>query len=388
MQTTNHILMIRPVDFKFNEQTAANNKFQVASETQDVQLQALKEFDGFVKLLRQNDVDVTVVDDTLQPETPDSIFPNNWVSFHEDGSVYLYPMFSENRRLERRKEILEGLKTRFELNHVSDLSFYEMQYAFLEGTGSMVLDRTNKIAYACLSVRTDEEVLNNFCMLSGYEPVVFQAVDSDNFPIYHTNVMMCIGDRFAVVCLDSIRDAEERLQVSISLKGSGKEIIEISLEQMNKFAGNMLQVSNTAGESLLVMSEQAYLSLNPEQIETLKRYSRIIYAPLYTIEKNGGGKALPTPFWQIPSGLTKMRRSHAAQNHRHIDVRAPGDMLACRCTPVKQDGQQILSVDALHILNELLENLFHCVASGDWTHRKVPATRPCGRSRMDASEEP
>lgn len=291
MQTTNHILMIRPVDFKFNEQTAANNKFQVASETQDVQAQALKEFDDFVEQLRQNDVDVTVIDDTFQPETPDSIFPNNWVSFHEDGSVYLYPMFSENRRLERRKEILEGLKTRFELNHVSDLSFYEMQYAFLEGTGSMVLDRTNKIAYACLSVRTDEEVLNNFCMLTGYEPVIFQAVDSNNFPIYHTNVMMCIGDRFAVVCLDSIRDAEERLQVSISLKGDGKEIIEISLEQMNKFAGNMLQVSNTAGESLLVMSEQAYLSLNPEQVETLERYSRIIYASLYTIEKNGGGSA-------------------------------------------------------------------------------------------------
>ncbi|SDF65219.1 hypothetical protein SAMN05421827_10198 [Pedobacter terrae] len=283
--------MIRPIDFKFNEQTAANNKFQVASETQDVQAQALKEFDGFVDLLRQNDVDVTVVDDTLQPETPDSIFPNNWVSFHDDGSVYLYPMFSENRRLERRKEILEGLKTRFELSHISDLSFYEMQYAFLEGTGSMVLDRTNKIAYACLSVRTDEEVLNNFCMLSGYKPVVFQAVDSDNFPIYHTNVMMCIGDRFAVVCLDSISDAEERLQVNISLKGSGKEIIEISLEQMNKFAGNMLQVSNTAGESLLVMSEQGYLSLNSEQVEALEQYSRIIYAPLYTIEKNGGGSA-------------------------------------------------------------------------------------------------
>ncbi|WP_145855172.1 citrulline utilization hydrolase CtlX [Pedobacter suwonensis] len=291
MQTTNHILMIRPVDFKFNEQTAGNNKFQVASTEIDVQTEALKEFDGFVELLRKNDVDVTVVDDTLQPETPDSIFPNNWVSFHEDGSVYLYPMFSENRRLERRKEILESLKTRFEVNHVSDLSFYEMQYAFLEGTGSMVLDRTNKIAYACLSVRTDEEVLNNFCMLIGYEPVVFQAVDGDNFPIYHTNVMMCIGDRFAVICLDSIRNAEERMQVSISLKGSGKEIIEISLEQLNKFAGNMLQVSNAAGESLLVMSEQAYLSLNDEQINALEQYSRIIYAPLYTIEKNGGGSA-------------------------------------------------------------------------------------------------
>jgi hypothetical protein len=291
MQTTNHILMIRPVDFKFNEQTAGNNMFQIASSDSDVQTQALKEFDGFVDLLRKNDVDVTVVDDTLQPETPDSIFPNNWVSFHEDGSVYLYPMFSENRRLERRGDILDGLKENFEVNHISDLSFYEQQYAFLEGTGSMVLDRTNKIAYACLSVRTDEEVLNNFCMLTGYQAVPFQAVDGSNFPIYHTNVMMCIGDRFAVICLDSIRNPEEKLNVSISLKSSGKEIIEISLEQMNKFAGNMLQVANAAGESLLVMSEQAYLSLNAEQITALEQYSRIIYAPLYTIEKNGGGSA-------------------------------------------------------------------------------------------------
>lgn len=291
MQTTNHILMIRPVDFKFNEQTAGNNKFQIASTETNVQTEALKEFDAFVDLLRKNNVDVTVVDDTLQPETPDSIFPNNWVSFHEDGSVYLYPMFSENRRLERRKEILDGLKENFEVNHVNDLSFYEQQHAFLEGTGSMVLDRTNKIAYACLSVRTDEEVLNNFCMLTGYEPMAFQAVDGSNFPIYHTNVMMCIGDRFAVICLDSIKDPEEKLKVTISLKGSGKEIIEISLEQMNKFAGNMLQVTNADGESLLVMSEQAFLSLTAEQIVALEQYSRIIYAPLYTIEKNGGGSA-------------------------------------------------------------------------------------------------
>ncbi|MBE5319501.1 amidinotransferase [Pedobacter sp. MR2016-19] len=291
MQTTNHILMIRPVDFKFNEQTAGNNKFQVASTESDVQKAALKEFDAFVTLLQQNGVDVTVIDDTLEPETPDSIFPNNWVSFHDDGSVYLYPMFSENRRLERRNEILEGLKNHFEVNHISDLSFYEQQHAFLEGTGSMVLDRTNKIVYACLSVRTDEEVLNNFCMLTGYEPVAFQAVDGSNFPIYHTNVMMCIGDRFAVICLDSIKDTDERLNVTISLKGTGKEIIEISLEQMNRFAGNMLQVNNTEDESLLVMSEQAYLSLTAEQIAALEQYSRIIYAPLYTIEKNGGGSA-------------------------------------------------------------------------------------------------
>jgi len=291
MQTTSHILMIRPVNFKFNEQTAGNNKFQVASAETNVQEQALKEFDGFVLMLRQNGVDITVVDDTIQPETPDSIFPNNWVSFHEDGSVFLYPMFSENRRQERRKEILEGLKNRFEVSHVSDISFYEQQHAFLEGTGSMVLDRVNKIAYACLSVRTDEEVLNNFCMLTGYEPVTFQAVDATNFPIYHTNVMMCIGDRFAVVCLDSIKDPEERLNVTISLNGVGKEIIEISLEQMKKFAGNMLQTTNAEDESLLVMSEQAYLSLNAEQIAKLEKYSRIIYSPIYTIEKNGGGSA-------------------------------------------------------------------------------------------------
>lgn len=283
--------MIRPVDFKFNEQTAGNNKFQVASGQSDVQSLALNEFDGFVDLLRKNDVDVTVVDDTLQPETPDSIFPNNWVSFHDDGSVYLYPMFSENRRLERRKEILDGLKEKFEVNHVSDLSFYETQYAFLEGTGSMVLDRVNKIAYACLSVRTDQEVLDNFCLLTGYESVSFQAVDSTNFPIYHTNVMMCIGDQFAVICLDAIPNQEERLAVTLSLNSTGKQIIEITLDQMNHFAGNMLQVANQSGESLLVMSEQAYLSLTADQLNILEKYARMVYAPLYTIEKNGGGSA-------------------------------------------------------------------------------------------------
>lgn len=283
--------MIRPVDFKFNEQTAANNKFQVASTESDTQTQALKEFDGFVEILRKNGIDVTVVDDTLQPETPDSIFPNNWVSFHDDGSIYLYPMFSDNRRLERRKDILEGLSEKFEVNHVSDLSFYEMQYAFLEGTGSMVLDRVNKIAYACLSVRTDQEVLDNFCMLTGYESVSFQAVDDTNFPIYHTNVMMCIGDRFAVICLDSIRNEEEKLAVLLRLANSGKAIVEITLDQMNHFAGNMLQVSNNEGESILVMSEQAFLSLSDDQVTTLEHFSSIIYAPIYTIEKNGGGSA-------------------------------------------------------------------------------------------------
>ena len=291
MQTTNHILMIRPVDFKFNTQTAGNNKFQEATLQDNVQQQALAEFDGFVAMLRSNGVDVTVIDDTLQPETPDSIFPNNWVSFHEDGSVYLYPMFSENRRLERRKDIIDTIGEKFQLNHVSDLSFFEQQVLFLEGTGSMVLDRQNKIAYACLSVRTDEEVLNNFCMLTGYTPVAFQAVDESRFPIYHTNVMMCIGDKFAVVCFDSIPNLAEKEKVKQSLSSTGKELVDITFDQMNHFAGNMLQVKGKDGQSLLVMSEQAYLSLNPEQLTTLNQYAKIVHAPLYTIEKNGGGSA-------------------------------------------------------------------------------------------------
>ncbi len=291
MQTTNHILMIRPVNFKFNTQTAGNNKFQQDSTQNNVQQQALKEFDGFVELLRSNKVDVIVVEDTLTPATPDSIFPNNWVSFHENGSVYLYPMFSENRRSERRNDIIELLGEQFDLKHVDDLSFFEQQSLFLEGTGSMVLDRENKIAYACLSVRTDEEVLNNFCMLAGYFPLTFQAIDQTNFPIYHTNVMMCVGDAFAVVCFESIPDEIEQEELRHSFLNTHKEVIEISFDQMNQFAGNMLQVKSSTDESLLVMSEQAYLSLNDSQISSLEKYRRLIYAPLYTIEKNGGGSA-------------------------------------------------------------------------------------------------
>ncbi len=283
--------MIRPVDFKFNEQTAENNKFQVASGNADVQAQALKEFDDFAELLRINHIDVKVIDDTLQPETPDSIFPNNWVSFHEDGSVYLYPMFSENRRQERRREILDELSKQFDIKHINDLSFYEYQEAYLEGTGSMVLDRVNKIAYACLSIRTDVSALNNFCQLAEYKSVIFHAVDGSGFPIYHTNVMMCIGDRFAVICLDSIPNQHEKSFVKQVLSSTGKEVIEISLDQMNHFAGNMLQVSNSDGENLLIMSAQAYNSLTTEQIQALEKYNRIIYAAINTIETNGGGSA-------------------------------------------------------------------------------------------------
>ncbi|TCC87382.1 amidinotransferase [Pedobacter frigiditerrae] len=291
MQTTNHILMIRPVDFKFNEQTAGNNKFQVASADADVQQQALAEFDGFVNLLRANGVDVTVIDDTLEPSTPDSIFPNNWVSFHNDGEVVLYPMFSENRRAERREDIIHTVSEYFKVEKVTDLSTHEAQDIFLEGTGSLVLDRDNKIAYACISIRTNEIALSKFCAATGYSAVVFNAVDSSGFPIYHTNVMMCVGDKFAVVCFESITDDNEQETVKNSLTNHQKEIIEISYNQMNCFAGNMLQVQNTHGENLLVMSEQAYLSLNKDQVINLEKYCKIIYAPLYTIEKNGGGSA-------------------------------------------------------------------------------------------------
>lgn len=291
MQTTPYILMIRPVDFKFNPQTAGNNMFQKEGTQSDVQALALAEFDAFVAKLRENQIDITVINDIPHPETPDSIFPNNWVSFHNDGSAFLYPMFSPNRRLERRKDILDQLASRFELSHITDLSFFENQVLYLEGTGSMVLDRDNKIAYACLSVRTDIEVLNNFCMLSGYQPIVFQSVDDKNFPIYHTNVMMCIADSYAVICLESIKNETERQQLATALEKSGKTIIAISLAQMNQFAGNMLQVENKTAEKLLIMSEQALKSLHGTQITKLESFNRIITSPLYTIEQNGGGSA-------------------------------------------------------------------------------------------------
>ena len=291
MQTTNQLLMIRPVNFKFNEQTAGNNKFQQATAQENVQAQALKEFDDFVSLLRKNQVEVSVIDDTLHPETPDSIFPNNWVSFHDDGQVFLYPMFSDNRRLERRDDIISKLNENFTIRDVTDLSFYEENSIYLEGTGSMVLDRENKTAYACLSVRTDEKVLADFCERSGYSALTFHATDAEGFPIYHTNVMMCIGDGFALVCLESVPDEGERENLLSALRSGGHEIITISLDQMNHFAGNMLQVRNSSGDLLLVMSEQAYLSLNASQLERLEKYSSIIYSPLDTIEKNGGGSA-------------------------------------------------------------------------------------------------
>ncbi len=282
--------MIRPVNFGYNEQTAESNAFQNANADQrQVQEKALAEFDAFVQLLRDNGVDVTVIEDTPEPHTPDSIFPNNWVSFHEDGDVFLYPMQAENRRLERREDIIRKLEERFKVNHVIDLSRFEKQGQFLEGTGSMVMDRENKIAYACLSPRTDEEVLDTFCVHAGYKPVLFNAVDQNGKAIYHTNVLMAVAAKYVVICLDAISDDEEAERVIDAIAESGKEIIAISFEQMNHFAGNMLEVYNNNGESLIVMSQAAWDSLDDEQKEVLSSFSKPVYADISTIEKNGGG---------------------------------------------------------------------------------------------------
>ncbi|HLZ86238.1 MAG TPA: arginine deiminase-related protein [Puia sp.] len=291
MQTTSHILMIRPVNFTFNAETAVNNAFQVAGADTDAQRKALTEFDGLARLLRDNGVDVTVVDDTALPYTPDSIFPNNWVSFHRDSTVCLYPMYAENRRLERKPGVLDVIGGKFRIDATLDFSPYEQKGLFLEGTGSMVLDRDKKIAYACLSPRTDREVLLDFCRKMDYRPEVFTARDAAGRDIYHTNVMMCVGHRFVVVCLDALPVATEREQLTATIRVSGKAIIPITLEQMNHFAGNMLQVENSKGERLLVMSTQAYESLTAAQLKELTDFSRILHSPLTTIETNGGGSA-------------------------------------------------------------------------------------------------
>ena len=291
-QTTSTILMIRPVNFGFNEQTADSNAFQDRNaEQQQVKDKALTEFDNLVNVLKENGVEVLVENDTLEPHTPDSIFPNNWVSFHDDGTVFLYPMMAQNRRLERREDLITDLKDEFKIKHVIDLSRFERQNKFLEGTGSMVLDRENKITYACLSPRTDKEILAEFCKDSGYKAVSFQSVDKRGTAIYHTNVMMCVGSKFVVICLDSVINEEEKEELIAAITSTQKQIVTISFDQMSHFAGNMLELKSKTGESLLIMSKQAYNSLNDEQKGTLSNYCRLIYANINTIENSGGGSA-------------------------------------------------------------------------------------------------
>lgn len=295
MQTTNTLLMIEPIAFGYNAQTAENNYFQVNSENTETQDKALVEFQQFVEKLRKKDINVIVVKDTLEPHTPDSIFPNNWVSFGVDARVILYPMFAPNRRDERRMDILEQLKNEgFKINEIFDYSTYEAKNTFLEGTGSMIFDHDNKIAYGSVSLRLDEQLFRNFCEKIGYTPIVFhsyQTAGQERLPIYHTNVMMCVGDQYVVICLNSIDDENERKSVVETIQKTNKEIIEISEQQLQQFAGNMLQVHNNNGEKFLVMSQSAYLSLTQEQIQKIEKYNQILYADLTTIETNGGGSA-------------------------------------------------------------------------------------------------
>ena len=295
MQTTDTVLMIEPIAFGYNAQTAENNYFQVEQKDSDIQQKALSEFNNFVEKLRSKGINVITIKDTLEPHSPDSIFPNNWVSFHKDGKVVLYPMFAPNRRVERREDILETIKNQgFEIAEVDDFSHFENDDKFLEGTGSMIFDHDHKIAYGSVSLRLDEELFRKFCAKFGFTPVVFhsfQNVGDQRLPIYHTNVMMCVADQFVVICLDCIDDEMEREKVQEMVKSSEKEVIEISEDQMQQFAGNMLQVHNSEGKKFLVMSKTAYKSLTPEQIQNIEKYCEIIYSDLNTIEVNGGGSA-------------------------------------------------------------------------------------------------
>lgn len=297
-QTTNTILMVRPTHFRANEQTAVNNYYQkelTGISQAELQVQAQDEFDGFVEKLRGIGVHVIVYNSTDGLDTPDAHFPNNWISFHENGTVGLYPMFAENRRLERREDVILQLESEgFKIDNIVDYTSAENDGFFLEGTGSLLLDRINKKAYCALSQRADEELFIEFCEDFDYFPVVFRAfqtVNGKREAIYHTNVMMCLGETFAVICLDCIDDKKERQNVIKHLEEDGKEIIRISEEQVNNFAGNMLQVIGQDEKRYIIMSQAAYDSLRPAQISILEKHSEILASSLNIIEACGGGSA-------------------------------------------------------------------------------------------------
>ena len=297
-QTTNSILMIRPVAFRMNEQTAVNNYYQKVLDgllPATVNAKAQEEFDTFVEKLRNVGVDVTVVDDTLDPDTPDSIFPNNWISFHQNAEVVLYPMFAENRRAERREDILEILEDKgFQIESINDYTEAEEDGYFLEGTGSLLLDRKNQKAYCALSPRADEELFIEFCEDYDLAPVIFEAfqtVNGERKLIYHTNVIMTLGETFAVICADCIDDKKERKMVLDNLKEDGKEVILITEDQVNNFAGNMLEVKGKDDKRYLVMSNSAFQSLTKKQITQLEKHAEILSSSLDTIEACGGGSA-------------------------------------------------------------------------------------------------
>jgi len=283
------ILMVRPYQFYFNQQTAANNFFQSNINIENANELAIAEFDTMVEKLRAHQIKVNVVQDTKDPSTPDSIFPNNWVSTHTNGTLCLYPMFAQNRRAERKLSVIDFLESNYKIQNILDLTELEKEGTFLEGTGSMVLDHQNKIAYGCLSERLDKEAFTNWCHKMQFKPIAFKAVDDKAQPIYHTNVMMCMGNQFVVICLESIPNDLEKQMVLESFLQTNKELITISQEQLNHFAGNMLQVFDINEKPHLIMSEQAYNSLKTEQVKSLEKYNHILPISIPTIEALGGG---------------------------------------------------------------------------------------------------
>lgn len=292
MQTTNTVLMIRPAHFAFNPDTAINNRFQRAPvDPVAAQHKALEEFDGYVDTLRQHGVEVLVVQDTPAPHTPDSIFPNNWWSSHADGSLVLYPMEGQNRRLERDKGVLQVLEQRFAIKDTIDFSHLEQQNMFLEGTGSMVLDRQHRISYACHSGRTHHDALRQFAERLDYQVCAFHAVDRHHAPIYHSNVMMSVGRDLSVVCLDALPETHERQGLERSLRDTGKDILALDFDQLEAFAGNMLELHDRDGQPLLVMSASAWRSLKPAQRQHVERHTHPVVVNIDNIERIGGGSA-------------------------------------------------------------------------------------------------
>lgn len=292
--STNEILMVRPASFGFNPETAESNAFQSSDlemQSLSISIAALQEFDQMVQLLRKNDITVHVIEDTAIPLKPDAIFPNNWISFHTNGQIITYPMMALSRQKEVRSDVLSMALQDWSFNTILRLDARSRQGQYLEGTGSMILDRPNKIVYACLSPRTDAVLLQEWAKINHYLPFTFRAVDAGNKEIYHTNVIMALGDNFAIICLDCIPEINEKEQLLKLLVDSGKTIVPISLQQVLHFAGNMLQVMTNDGQKVLVMSEQAYQALEPDQIQVLAQFARLLPIPLWTIEKYGGGSA-------------------------------------------------------------------------------------------------
>ena len=290
--------MIRPINFRMNEQTAVNNYYQKVIDNllpETVNAKSQQEFDAYVDKLRAVGINVVVIDDTKEFDTPDSLFPNNWISFHENGNIGLYPMYAENRRLERREDVLFKLEDEgFKINQIVDYTSAEDEGVFLEGTGSLVLDRVNRKAYCALSLRADEDLFIEFCEDFEYTPVVFtanQTVNEERKAIYHTNVMMCLAETFAVICTDTIDNKKERKNVVSNLQEDGKEVIRITEDQVNNFAGNMLQVRGKDNKLYLIMSETAHKSLTDGQIKTIEKHCEILSSSLDTIEAYGGGSA-------------------------------------------------------------------------------------------------